>query len=89
MTALKAHIEAAAIAREQVAWFRANGVEARDALIALGDRAARLRRRELVGWDDVFAALGAAWITLQARDALSEAHRRLGRYVDHQAELRP
>lgn len=80
---MKAHIEAAAVAREQVAWFKAQGINAADVLRALGDKASAA-----AGWDDVYAALGAAWIGLAAKDALLQGVRRVTRSRDKD-EARP
>ena len=65
----------------QVAWFKAQGFEPADALRALGDK----RPPTWCGWDDVHAALGAAWIALQARDALLQGVRRVTRVPPDEA----
>lgn len=80
---VKIHDQAALVAREQVAWFRAGGHKAADVLRALGHR----RVAPAAGWDDVFTALAAAWLELQ-RDALREARRRLAA-DERRIEARP
>lgn len=80
---MKAHAQAASIAREQVAWFKANGFDPGQAMEALGDRAAAFRKPESICWDEVFAEIGAVWLQLRTRADLLQGARRRPRATTH------